>query len=60
MNCARRLYRGFDGPAACLTERQNRELCILSALRIPALIVDNPQRDWDSSGEKVKAFLLGR
>ena len=48
---------GFDGYIDCLAERQKRELRILSALRIPALIVEDPQRDWDLARERIKAFL---
>ncbi len=50
--------KGFDGYVACLKERQERELRILSELPIDSLIVDNPQRDWKNALETIKKYLL--
>lgn len=50
--------KGFDGYISCLKERQERELRILSKLPINKLIVDNPQRDWESAQETIKKYLM--
>lgn len=49
---------GFDGYISCLKERQERELRILSALQIEKFVADNPQRDWNSAQEAIKAYLV--
>ena len=49
--------KGFDGYIECLKERQERELRILKQLPIHKLIVENPQRDWDSALETISAYL---
>ena len=49
---------GFDGYIKCLEERQARELRILSGLPVEKLIVDNPQRDWNSAQEIIKKYLM--
>lgn len=51
---------GFDGYISCLKEQQERELRILSALQIEKFVVDNPQRDWNSAQEAIKAYLVGK
>lgn len=48
---------GFGGYIACLRERQERELRILSALPVDSLVVDNPQRDWPAAHEAIRAYL---
>lgn len=48
---------GFDGYVRCLEERQRRELRILADLPLTSLVVENPQKDWASAREKIRAFL---
>lgn len=48
---------GFDGYIDCLRERQERELHILAQLPVRRWIVDNPQRDWDSARETIRAYF---
>lgn len=48
---------GFDGYIQCLTERQNRELRILSALSVERLVLENPQRDWQTARQTVKEYI---
>lgn len=48
---------GFDGYISCLEERQRRELEILPRLGIESLVVDNPQRDWESAYRVIGEFL---
>lgn len=50
---------GFDGYIDCLEERQERELRILSQLRIDKLTLNNPQRNWNYAQEEIKMFLNG-
>ena len=45
---------GFEGYISCLEERQKRELDILSALDIESVVLDNPQRDWNSAYEDIR------
>ena len=40
---------GFEGYIQCLTERQERELWILSTVPVENLVLENPQRDWKSA-----------
>ncbi len=49
---------GFKGYIRCLEERQERELRILEGLSVKKLVVDNPQRDWKSAQETIKAYLM--
>ncbi len=49
---------GFEGYINCLEERQTRELRILSGLPVGKLIVDNPQRDWNSAQEIIIKFMM--
>ena len=49
---------GFEGYICCLEERQERELRILNGLPVRKLVVDNPQRDWKSAQETIKAYLM--
>ena len=48
---------GFEGYIQCLTERQERELRILSALPVESLILENPQRDWEAAHNQLVAEL---
>ena len=40
---------GFDGYIAALEERQRRETEILRRLNVRSIIIDEPQKDWDST-----------
>ena len=40
---------GFDGYISALEERQRRELSILGRLDIDSIIIDDPQKDWQSA-----------
>ncbi|MDO4863550.1 MAG: hypothetical protein Q4A05_05205 [Ruminococcus sp.] len=40
---------GFDGYIAALEERQRRELSILGRLGVDNIVLDDPQRDWESA-----------
>ena len=44
---------GTEGYFTALRERQKRELEILSALPIDHIILDNPQRDWETAYAKI-------
>ena len=48
---------GFEGYIQCLTERQERELRILSALPVERVILENPQRDWMAAHEQLVTAL---
>lgn len=48
---------GFEGYIQCLTERQKRELWILSTLPVESLILENPQRDWKAAREQLVTEL---
>ena len=48
---------GFESYIQCLTERQNRELRILSALSVESLVLGNPQRDWQTARQTVKEYI---
>lgn len=48
---------GFEGYIQCLTERQERELRILSMLPFGSLVLENPQRDWTAAYEQLAAAL---
>lgn len=48
----------FDGYIRCLRERQDRELRILSRLPVTGVVLDNPQRDWNSAQDEIKSFLM--
>ena len=48
---------GFDGYIRCLTERQKRELRILSTLPVEILILENPQRDWRNARKTVQRYI---
>ena len=50
---------GFDGYIAALEERQRRELEILRGLKLPYLILDEPQHDWPAAYAKIRAELCG-
>lgn len=40
---------GFEGYIQCLRERQEREIRILSRLPVRALVLEDPQKDWDAA-----------
>jgi hypothetical protein len=48
---------GFEGYIQCLTERQNRELQILSTLPVESFVLVNPQSDWNAAHEQLVAAL---
>ena len=48
---------GFEGYIRCLTERQERELRILSTLPVGRLMLDNPQRDWKAAHDQLVTEL---
>ncbi|MDD6059306.1 MAG: hypothetical protein PUB97_02840 [Ruminococcus sp.] len=50
--------KGFEGYIHCLEERQERELRILNGLPVRKLIINNPQRDWNSAQEIIKKYLM--
>lgn len=49
--------QGFDGYIACLEERQRREERILHTLPVRAIVLDNPQRDWEAARERLAELL---
>lgn len=49
--------RGFEGYISCLEERQRRELEILKRLELPALILEDPQNNWELAYEKIRSYL---
>lgn len=44
---------GFEGYIQCLTERQERELRVLSTLPVEIFVLENPQRDWKAAHEQL-------
>lgn len=48
---------GFDGYIACLRERQERELRILSELPVEKIILDNAHRDWSAAYERLRMSI---
>jgi len=48
---------GFDGYIRCLEARQKRELDILQRLPVRQLVVENPQRNWESAREMIRGFM---
>lgn len=48
---------GFEGYIQCLAERQERELWILSTLPVESLILEYPQRDWQTARETLKVYI---
>ncbi|MBQ8614489.1 MAG: hypothetical protein IJ416_09775 [Ruminiclostridium sp.] len=48
---------GFDGYIQCLTERQRRELNILSVLPVSSLVLDNPHRNWKSAYDEIIKYI---
>lgn len=48
---------GFDGYIKALEERQIRELDILQRLPIHSVIIDNPQKNWDTAYMQIKQML---
>lgn len=48
---------GFAGYIACLAERQERELRILSRLPCKRLILEEPQRDWAQAQQIIGEFV---
>lgn len=50
--------QGFEGYISCLEERQKRELLILSRLDIDSVVISDPQRDWDSSYQKIRETII--
>ncbi|MBQ3193595.1 MAG: hypothetical protein IJB59_08530 [Oscillospiraceae bacterium] len=48
---------GFEGYIRCLTERQEWELRILSTLPMESLVLENPQRDWQTARQTVKEYI---
>lgn len=51
---------GFEGYIQCLSERQERELRILSTLPVESLILENPQRDWKAAHEQLVTELQAK
>ena len=51
---------GFEGYIQCLSERQERELRILSTLPVESVILENPQRDWKAAHEQLVAELQAK
>ena len=51
---------GFDGYIQCLTERQNRELRILSTLQVESVILENSQRDWKAAHQQLVSELQAK
>lgn len=49
--------QGFGGYIACLEERQRRELRYLELLGIPALILPNPQLNWEEAYERINSLI---
>lgn len=49
--------RGLEGLAACLEERQRRELAVLAELPVRSLVLDNPQRDWRAAYGQMLSFI---
>lgn len=49
---------GFDGYIRCLRERQARELRILSSLPVKSIVLDNPQRNWNSAQDEIRNYLM--
>ena len=47
----------FEGYIQCLTERQERELRILSTLPLESLVLENPQRDWPLAMKTLKTYI---
>ena len=51
--------QGFEGLAACLRERQRRELSILEKLPVKRLVIEDPHRDWDDAYRRIADFIEG-
>lgn len=51
--------QGFEGLAACLRERQRRELSILEKLPVKHLVIEDPHRDWDDAYRRIADFIEG-
>ncbi len=49
---------GFDGYIKALQERQERELRILEKLSLNSIVLDNPQKDWDSAKKLLREILI--
>ncbi|MBE6902950.1 MAG: hypothetical protein E7478_10770 [Ruminococcaceae bacterium] len=50
--------QGFDGYISCLSERQRRELEILSQLDVESIVIDDAQADWDKTYRMIKEGIL--
>ncbi|MDE7301884.1 MAG: hypothetical protein K2N60_01040, partial [Oscillospiraceae bacterium] len=48
---------GFEGYISALEERQRRELEILSGADIDYIVLDNPQRDWETAYRELDKLL---
>lgn len=51
---------GFEGYIQCLTERQERELRILSTLPVESVILENSQRDWKAAHQQLVTELQAK
>ena len=49
--------KGFDGAVQIFEERKRIELEIVNSLPINAIIIENPDYDWDVLWGKIKSFL---
>ena len=49
--------KGFDGYIKCLLERQKRELMILSELDVKSIVIDNAQRDFEKTYERIRKMI---
>ncbi len=48
---------GFEGYISCLSERQQRELRILSMLPVETLVLDNAHRNWNAARDILRDSL---
>jgi hypothetical protein len=49
--------KGFDGAVQAFEERKRIELEIIESLPIKAVVLDNPNYDWEALWEKAASFL---
>lgn len=48
---------GLEGYIRCLQDRQERELRILPQLPVASIVLEDPQRDWNSAYEAIRRYL---
>lgn len=58
--CKRRGYTGLNGYVACLRERQEAELDILSGLPVRQLVLTDAHLDWAGARDAIEAFVAGK